>query len=99
MRQLQFFTTTELAVMRDRTASRSYSPAGEEFRREHRRHRAWGLTQRHAERLHRIHGADDERHTPTAGVAQPEPRDLPAPTPPDPAIAPDREPSRHRPSA
>jgi hypothetical protein len=43
----------ELAVMRDRSASRKYSPEGEAFRREHERHRAWGLTQRHAERLRR----------------------------------------------
>lgn len=56
MRQLQLFTTTELAAMRDRTASRSYSPAGEAFRREHARHRAWGLSHRHAERLRRARG-------------------------------------------
>ncbi|WP_033342764.1 hypothetical protein [Catenuloplanes japonicus] len=53
MRQLQMFTTAELAVMRDRTASRSYSPAAEEFRRIHEHHRAWGLERRHAERLRR----------------------------------------------
>jgi hypothetical protein len=40
--------------MRDRTASRNYSPAGAEFRRTHERHRAWGLTQRHAERLRQL---------------------------------------------
>ena len=51
MRQLQLFTTTQLAGMRNRTLSRRYSPAGEEFRREHERHRAWGLARRHAERL------------------------------------------------
>ena len=39
--------------MRDRTASRHYSPAREEFRREHERRRAWGLVQRHGERLRR----------------------------------------------
>jgi hypothetical protein len=70
MRQLQFFTTKELAVMRDRTAARNYSPAGEEFRREHQRHRAWGLTQRHAERLRR---ADRDRRTPSADGNSPEP--------------------------
>lgn len=40
--------------MRDRTASRSYSPAHDEFRRVHERHRAWGLAQRHAEKLRRL---------------------------------------------
>ncbi|TWG11629.1 hypothetical protein FHX34_106359 [Actinoplanes teichomyceticus] len=39
--------------MRDRTASRDYSPAREEFRREHERRRFWGLRRRHAERLRR----------------------------------------------
>ncbi|REG01234.1 hypothetical protein DFJ67_7314 [Asanoa ferruginea] len=84
MRQLQFFTTTELAAMRDRTASRSYSPAGEEFRREHERHRAWGLTRRHAERLRRLRGSDCEPHTPTAAGINPERQPL---TPPGPAVA------------
>jgi hypothetical protein len=37
--------------MRDRTASRNYSPARDEFRREHERHREWGLRQRHGRRL------------------------------------------------
>jgi hypothetical protein len=53
MRQLQLFTSAALAEMRDRTASRNYSPEREEFRREHARHRAWGLLQRHGERLRR----------------------------------------------
>src|ERR1700760_3457418 len=48
MRQLQFFSAKELAVMRDRTKAPSYSPTAEEFRRDHERHRAWGLTQRYA---------------------------------------------------
>jgi hypothetical protein len=37
MRQLQLFTSAALAKMRDRTASRNYSPAHDEFRREHER--------------------------------------------------------------
>jgi hypothetical protein len=45
MRKLQIFTTAELAAMRDRTASRKYSPARVEFRRAHQRHRGWGLAQ------------------------------------------------------
>ncbi|MEV4701842.1 hypothetical protein [Actinoplanes sp. NPDC049316] len=57
MRQLQFFSTAELAVMRDRTASRRYSAEREQFRREHARHREWGLAQRHAAKLRRLHGA------------------------------------------
>jgi hypothetical protein len=63
MWQLQLFTTAELAAMRDRPASRRYSPEAEEFRREHARHRNWGLAQRHARRLRRLH---------------PGPRDVPA---------------------
>ena len=42
MRQLQLFSTTDLAAMRDRTASRNYSPERDAFRREHQRQRAWG---------------------------------------------------------
>jgi hypothetical protein len=42
MRQLQLFTTAQLATMRDRTRSRKYSPQKDEFRREHERHRDWG---------------------------------------------------------
>ncbi|PRY19332.1 hypothetical protein CLV70_13536 [Pseudosporangium ferrugineum] len=53
MRQLQLFTQAEIAGMRDRTASRAYSPEGQRFRLAHERHRAWGLTRRHNERLRR----------------------------------------------
>jgi hypothetical protein len=53
-RQLQLFSTAEVAAMRDRTASRNYSPGCAEFRRTHERHRAWGLTRRHAERLRQL---------------------------------------------
>jgi hypothetical protein len=79
--------------MRDRTASRSYSPAGEEFRREHERHRAWGLTQRHAERLRRLRGSDCEPDAPTAEGMHPKrraPTQSPSPrsTPPDRAMRP-----------
>ena len=55
MRQLQLFTRAALAEMRDRTAARNYSPAREQFRREHTRHRTWGLIQRHGQRLARQH--------------------------------------------
>ncbi len=40
--------------MRDHAAARNYSPGREEFRRTHERHRAWGLVQRHNERLRRL---------------------------------------------
>src|ERR1700754_2536866 len=53
MRQLQLFTSAQLAVMRDRTKRRNYSAEADEFRREHERHRAWGLTQRHSQKLRR----------------------------------------------
>ncbi|GAA2611644.1 hypothetical protein Adu01nite_23890 [Paractinoplanes durhamensis] len=60
MRQLQFFTTVELAKMRDRTARRNYSEVAEEFRRTHRRDRARGLPRRHPQRLYHAwqHGTD-----------------------------------------
>jgi len=69
--------------MRDRTASRSYSPAGEQFRREHERHRSWGLTRRHAERLRRSRSNDPR--TPTATGNHPESR---AHTPPLHSVSP-----------
>src|ERR1700755_3205885 len=43
--------------MRDRTKSRNYSPERDEFRREHERHRAWGLTQSHPRKLRRLPGS------------------------------------------
>ncbi|REG00309.1 hypothetical protein DFJ67_6360 [Asanoa ferruginea] len=88
--------------MRDRTASRNYSPAGEEFRRKHQRHRAWGLTRRHAERLRRIRGADCDLRTPTATEYHPVPSSPPVVSlspPPIRAVEPDREPRRSRTSS
>jgi hypothetical protein len=41
MRQLQLFTSVELAAMRDRTWSRNYCPVRDVFRREHEVRRAW----------------------------------------------------------
>jgi hypothetical protein len=74
MRQLQMFTTSQLAKMRDRTASRNYSPERDEFRRTHERHRAWGLARRHEERLRRLReGADDSRITSTAEACRDDP--------------------------
>jgi hypothetical protein len=45
-----------LATMRDTTKRRNYSAEAEEFRREHQRHRVWGMTQRHARKLRSIYG-------------------------------------------
>jgi hypothetical protein len=92
MRQLQLFTSAELAGMRDRTAARNYSPEGEEFRREHERHRAWGLIQRHNERLRRLRRNSSVSAASTQGDHRPEtarkggdqpvsPPDRPAQTP------------------
>jgi hypothetical protein len=57
MRQLELLTPAQLATMRDRTRRRNYSAAAEEFRDTHQRHRAWGLTQRHARKLSRRYGS------------------------------------------
>jgi hypothetical protein len=54
MGQASLFSREVLAAMRDRTASRNYSAVGQEFRRAHERHRAWGLQRRHAEKLRRL---------------------------------------------
>jgi hypothetical protein len=62
-RQLQLFTKAELAVMRDRTASRNYSAEREEFRRTHKRHRDWGLAQRYAAKTRRLRDAARDRST------------------------------------
>ena len=55
--QIGLFARAELATMRDRTRRRNYSAEAEEFRREHARHREWGLTQRHARKLSRLYGS------------------------------------------
>ncbi|WP_433833546.1 hypothetical protein ACQP2E_19155 [Actinoplanes sp. CA-015351] len=56
MAQLSLFPTRHL---RDRTLRRNYSAATEEFRREHERHRSWGLAQRHARKLRRLRDRED----------------------------------------
>ena len=56
-RQIELFTRAQLAGMRDRTRRRNYSAEAEEFRREHQRHREWGLRQRHARKLSRLYGS------------------------------------------
>src|ERR1700733_14628947 len=58
-RQLELFSRSELASMRDRTRSRNYSPEAEQFRRDHARHRAWGLAQRHGFRMMQLRREGD----------------------------------------
>src|SRR3954453_20345362 len=43
--------------MYDATRRRNYSPAGERFRKEHKRHRDWGLEQRHRKKLCDLYGS------------------------------------------
>src|SRR3954453_19325281 len=43
--------------MYDATRRRNYSPAGERFRKEHQRHRDWGLEQRHRKKLCDLYGS------------------------------------------
>ena len=74
--QLQFFTRPQVAEMRDRTASRNYSAERDEFRREHERHRAWGVSRRHAEKLRRA------RESSRAAQQAPAVGDRPRPEPP-----------------
>ena len=57
MPQLELFTRAQLAGMRDRTRRRNYSAEAEEFRRDHQRHREWGLQQRQARKLSRLYGS------------------------------------------
>jgi hypothetical protein len=68
VRQLQFFTSAQMAVMRDRTARQNYSAEAEEFRREHARHREWGLVQRHGEKLRRLRNS--RRDSQAASMAE-----------------------------
>ncbi|MER7007226.1 hypothetical protein ABT297_29885, partial [Dactylosporangium sp. NPDC000555] len=91
MGQLGLFSRAELAAMRDRTRSRRYSPANEQFRREHARHRDWGLARRHADKLRRLRGdtppaISDQRDGSVHGSVQgPVP-----PSPPPPVTQPDQ---------
>src|SRR5947208_15308944 len=83
MAQLELFSRSQIAAVRDRTASRNYSPEREQFRREHERHREWGLRQRHGRRLMhlRIYGdiaaptdrtADRQASEPSSAAPAPE---------------------------
>ncbi|MCW2141604.1 hypothetical protein BXY51_006188 [Actinoplanes cyaneus] len=94
--QMSLFNRAELAGMRDRTLSRNYSAEAEEFRREHERHRAWGLRQRHARKLVRVGwgasaawaavtAGDDQRRKEVLAPTKPA---APAASPPVPVAAP-----------
>jgi hypothetical protein len=73
MGQPGLLSRSQLAAMRDRTTLRNYSPEADRFRRDHKRHRDWGLTQRHARRLRQIRGRLDGSRTPsTAGNPRPD---------------------------
>jgi hypothetical protein len=109
MRQLQLFTSSELARMRDRTASRNYSPERDQFRREHERHRSWGLARRQAEKLSRARAADSNRPPvggptgtprlqPAGDARRPLRRSAPQEAPPKPKPALTRQESQSKPS-
>ncbi|MBB2947035.1 hypothetical protein FB565_006803 [Actinoplanes lutulentus] len=66
--QLSLFPTRHL---RDRTLRRNYSASAEEFRREHERHRSWGLTQRHARRLHQLRDQGNSAPAAISGLPSP----------------------------
>jgi len=52
--QMSLFNRAEIAGMRDWSAARNHCPERDAFRREHERHRAWGLQQRHAAKLRHV---------------------------------------------
>jgi hypothetical protein len=93
--QMSLFSRGDLAEMRDRTAARNYSAERDAFRREHERHRAWGLRQRHARKLVRsgwgasaawaaVTAGDDRQRQAVSVIPAPQ-RPDPAPSQPDPA--------------
>ncbi len=65
------FGPAVMAGMRDRSRSRRCSTEHDAFRREHERHRAWGLQRRHAQRLRHAH---DKRAEPRPAPASREDR-------------------------
>src|SRR5262249_39040198 len=67
--QIGLFSRAQITAMRDRTRSRNYSPERDAFRREHQRHRDWGLTQRYARK---------ERHLRAAAANRPGAHSAPA---------------------
>src|SRR3954447_9310747 len=83
--------------MYDATRRRNYSAAGGAFPKEHRRHRDWGLEQRHRKKLCDLYGSVEaaeayfaERARAALAPAAPEPLVAEAkhPAPPDPPAEP-----------
>jgi hypothetical protein len=100
MGQPGLFSRSQSATMRDRTKLRNYSPEADKFRRDHKRHRDWGLTQRHARRLRQIRDRSDCSRTPsTAGNPRPSTAGNPRPSTagnPRPSTAGDPRPDQAR---
>jgi hypothetical protein len=80
------FSRAEIAGMRDWAAARNHCPERDAFRREHERHRAWGLQRRHAAKLRHVR---QQRSAPPAAPAAPATRG----NHPRPAIAARRPPT------
>ena len=51
---MSLFSRSGIAGMRDWSAARNHCPERDAFRREHERHRAWGLRRRHAAKLRHL---------------------------------------------
>ena len=99
MAQMSLFSRVEIAKMRDRTAGRNYSAERDAFRREHEKHRAWGLQQRHAAKLRRL---QRDRSVSLAGPAKREDHTraaMPVRRPPARPTEPPQAPSAQTPSA
>src|SRR3954452_16626290 len=93
--QRGLFSRAEITAMYDATRRRNYSAAGERFRKEHQRHRDWGLEQRHRKKLCDLYGSVEaaeahfaERARAALAPAVPEPRVAEAEHPAQPAPRP-----------
>jgi len=71
MPQMSLFSRSEIAGMRDWSAARNHCPERDAFRREHERHRAWGLRRRHAEKLRHVRSAPPEAPAARGGPTPP----------------------------
>lgn len=88
MRQLQFFTSSEMARMRDRTAARNYSPERDEFRRVHKGHRDWGLVRRYAAKQERLRAEAGTQPPAAVSARSTSPRVEPGPVAREPVLSP-----------
>ena len=71
MGQLSLFSRGEIAGMRDWSAARNHCPERDAFRREHERHRVWGLQRRHAAKLRHLQQHRSEPPSVTATRSAP----------------------------